>query len=596
MNNPTRIQAQKLQNLLRMAKATLLVSGLPIAVRSQGTDVDFRGMVADQTGKGIAGATVQLLESSLTATSDAGGAFSLKGTLSIGVIRASVLPGNLRLTYRDGILRLEGAAAGQTRMEWISPQGGIRAVSSPASRLDLDALAGHRAGVHWLRITDPAGAATFRFVTTGSLRHGILLGGSGSAAALDYGAGAGASSPIAGKAAAKASAGGFVLDVKAPGFLEKRFAQTEAVKTGLSLALLPATAGLKERIQDFIGAGNTLKLAFLKQEAPSSKKYILNYADFAEMAGDTMPQHAFPDSRGPTTTPYGAFAPSWSPDGRSLAYEIGWENLTVNNVSRIYIQPLTGPRSDGPPFPATNARWWTDGTDTSLVWCSSGNQDAWADTATATYRQKVTGDTLSGVREILSKGSYNAGLSPDGRYLATAFRFAMMADRQTGGKRSLHVYPGHPKAGDGSSTDSLQACNGSVSRDPAHPSRMLFLDFGVPDEPSYPNLITPKLYAQHRMILIGDYASDAPGRIVDFIDSPAAELAQEHTWDDPEWTNAADFAVATNRNPTGDLTLPDDPRPTQPDIYLIKLSTKECLKVFSGTNQILPVAWIGPKN
>lgn len=170
-----------------------------------------------------------------------------------------------------------------------------------------------------------------------------------------------------------------------------------------------------------------------------------------------------------------------------------------------------------------------------------------------------------------------------------------MQDLVTGQKRSLHVYPGHPKASDGSSTDSLQACNGSVSPDPARPSRMLFLDFGVPDEPSYANVVAPKLYAQHRMILIGDYASDAPGRIVDFIDTPASELEAENTWDDPEWTNAADYAVATLRDPDGDKTVPSEPRPTQPDIHLIKLSTKETIRVLSGGHQILPAAWIGPK-
>jgi hypothetical protein len=82
---------------------------------------------------------------------------------------------------------------------------------------------------------------------------------------------------------------------------------------------------------------------------------------------------------------------------------------------------------------------------------------------------------------------------------------------------------------------------------------------------------------------------------VDFIDSPAAELAQENTWDDPEWTNAADFAVATTRDPDGDKSVPAEPKPSQPDIYLIKLSTKESIKVFSGSNQVLPAAWIGPK-
>ncbi|MDB5049222.1 MAG: hypothetical protein JWO30_2293 [Fibrobacteres bacterium] len=589
----------KLQKLPRLAKLAALVSSLSIASWCQGTSVDFQGTVIDAKGAPVAGASVKLLESSLATTTDAQGLFALKGSVSIGVIHRTVLPGNLNLRYRNGMLFLEGAGSGRIRAEWISPDGSVRAVrgskgkGSSSWQLDLDGLAGRGAGVHWVRIISETGSNTFRFVSAGAGTHGILFGGS-VASTADASSRTLSARTLSDRTLAKAAASGFVLEVSATGFLAKRFAQPEPVKAGLSLALLASGAGLKERIQDFIGAGNTFKLAFLKLEAPGSRKYILNYADFQEMAGDTMPQHAFADSRGPANSPYGAFAPSWSPDGRSLAYETGWENLTTPN-SRVYIQPLSGSRVDGPGYPATNPRWWTDGKDTSLVWCSSGREDAWADTASATYRQRVVGGSLSGSPEILSKGSYNAGLSPDGRYLATAFRFALMQELDSKTRRFLHVYPGHPPASDGSSTDSLQACNGSVSQDPAHPSRMLFLDFGVPDEPSYPNPVTPKLYAQHRMILIGDFASDAPGRIVDFIDSPAAELAVENTWDDPEWTNAADFAVATTRDPDGDKSIPGDPASTQPDIYLIKLSTKESIKVFSGVNQVLPAAWIGPK-
>ncbi|MEO7423646.1 MAG: hypothetical protein ABI036_00575 [Fibrobacteria bacterium] len=578
------------------------------------TEVDFEGDLVAANGAPIAGGQVKLLESDLTATTDGLGHFSLKGTIANGIVRRARLPGNLTLSYDRGRLTVRGVARGRLQAEWITARGGVRKVtpvagapvanareaSAPgagggegALQIDLDALSDRARGVHWLRLTSDAGQATFRFERAAA-GHGILFGGpsgrSGKTAAENA-----RLSGLAKITAGSEAGRGFLLEAGAAGFLGKRFAQSQAMETGLTLSLLPATATLKERIQDFIGAGNTFKLAYLKLEAPASKKYLLYYTDFAEMTGDTMPQHVFADSRGPASSPYGAFAPSWAPDGRSLAYETGWENLTTP-ISRIYIQPLGGARRDGPVYPATNPRWWTDGRDTALIWCSSGKQDGWADTTSATYRQKVVDDSLSGSPETLAKGSYNAGLSPDGRYLATAYRFALMADLQSKTRKFLHVYPGHAPAADASSTDSLQACNGSVSQDPAHPSRMLFLDFGVPDEPAYPNLVRPGIYAQHRMILIGDFASAAAGGIVDFIDSPAAELAVENTWDDPEWTNQADFAVATTRDPDGDKTKPAEPLPTQPDIYLIKLSTRESVKVFSGSNQVLPAAWIGSKN
>ncbi len=613
----------KKQSGLRIA--ALLLMGCVSLGRAQATDVDFQGVVVDQKGAPVPGATVKLLESALIATTDADGKFALKGTVAIGILMRTRLPGNLRLEYKDGMLILDRPVSGGVKAEWISPNGGRKELQVTSEggngklRVDLDRLVDTggkpanprkdgNAGLHWIRISSTYGSSLFRFVGNGA--HGVLAGGpgySGEAVAivnsLDGGniGGAGSGSKnhagVVEKAGAsvKAVAGGFVLEASATGLLTKRFAQDGAVKAGLTLALLPAAAGLKERIQDFIGAGNSLRLAFLKPEAAGSRKFLLYYVDFAEMSADTMPQHVFPDSRGPSSSPYGAFAPSWSPDGRTIAYETGYENLTTP-ISRVYLQPISGVRVDGPVYPATNPRWWTDGKDTDLVWCSSGREDAWADTASATYRQKISAGALSGAPETLSKGSYNAGLSPDGRYLAAAYRYALMQDLQDKGKRYLHVYPGHPKAQDGVNTDSLQACNGSVSQDPAHPSRMLFLDFGVTDPPGYDNIVRPALYAQHRMILIGDYASDAAGRIVDFIDTPAAELAVENTWDDPEWTTHPDFAVATTRDPDGDKTVPTEPKPTQPDIYLIKLSTKETLKVFSGGHQLLPVAWIGPKN
>ncbi len=572
----------RLQKRLRIPLLLLALGAFAYQAESAATEVDFQGMVVDGKGMGVAGATVKLLESTLTATSDADGKFTLKGTVAIGIIRRAPLPGRGWIGFRNGTLTVE--ATGHVEVEALDPLGHRKLLQAGegTQRVNLG-KAGGPARIAWLRILSGGEMTSFRYVRSGNGIQGELLGGPG-----------GQATRIArGGVAAKTAAGGYLLEAGATGFLPKRFLQSGPTQNNLMLALLPAAASLKERIQDFIGAGNTFRIAYVKPEATGSRKYLLHHVDFAEMAGDTLPQHAYADSRGPAASPYGANVPSWSPDGRTLAYETGFENVTTKD-SRIYLQPLGGARVDGPAYPATNPRWWTDGKDTSLVWSTSGLADAWADSAAATLRQRVAGGALAGSPETLTKGGYNAGLSRDGRYLATAYQYALMLDRNSGVRHSLHVYPGHPKAADGSNTDSLQACNGSISADAAHGGRMLFLDFGVPDEPSYANIVSPKLYAQHRMILIGDFDSDAAGRITDFVDTPAAELAAENSWDDPEWSNLADFVVATNRDPDGDKSVPSAPKPTQPDIFLIKLSTHESLRVFHGVHQLLPAAWIGP--
>lgn len=574
------ILSDRLQYLRRISLGTMVLAVLMTAQMAVALDVEFKGSVVDSKGAGIPGATVKLMESPLTATTDAQGVFLLKGSIPNGIIRKAALPGTGSVRFRNGMLTVSGVPFG--KVEWLGMDGRRRllaGLTGGTTTLDLDRAAG-AGGVFWVRIVSGAGESLFRYVRATGRAHGELVGGP--------------EARRTGAAGAKMAAAGFLLEASAPAFLAKRFGLESPTQADLKLPLLAATATLKERIQDFIGPANTLRLAFVKPEAPGARKNLLCHVDLAEMAADTMPVHALADSRGPASALFGANVPSWSPDGRVLAYEIGSENLT-NKDSRIYLQPLAGARADGPANPATNPRWWTDGKDTSLIWCTSGGASGWADKNASTLRQKFSAGALAGAPETLAQGAFNAGLSANGRFLASAYPYAVMRDRETGADRFFHIYPGHPKAADGSNTDSLQACNGSISADPARPGRMLFLDFGVPDEPAYANLVSPRLYAQHRMILIGDYDATGAGRLADFIDSPAAELAVENTWDDPEWTNAADFLVATNRDPDGDKTVPSEPKPTQPDIFLIKLSTRESLKVFRGTHQMLPAAWIGPK-
>jgi hypothetical protein len=566
---------QKTSTFLKKTVAGLAVITCCLRPAAADIAVALSGKVVDSQGLGVAGARVELAESQLSAISDAQGGFSLAGSVANGVIRRAALPGGAYLDNRGGRLRLFNPGL-SVNVIIVTSDGKIRSMVFGKERrgeIDLDAGLGRRSGVSFIRVESGAGRRTYRYARAGA--GALLIAGAQDA-------------PPAASAKTAAEAQRFLLKVSAAGYLDKIFAENQPQDSNLSLGILSASATLKQRIQDFLGAGKTFRLAFLKKDLVSGGKPVLNYVDFSEMAGDTMPAHAFADSR--MTDQTEAFAPSWSPDGRYIAYEAGRENFTFP-TSRVYIQPLQGARFDGPANSATNPRWFAEAGDTSLIWCTSGGLRGWSDTAGATYKQKFSAGQLAGGKVLVTKGSYNAGLSTDGRYLATAFPWGVMLDLQTAERRFFHLYPEITVKG----TDSVQVCNASVSQDPAHPSRMLFLDFGVPDgAPAYPNPVRPQHYVQHRMILIGDYLSGAPGRIVDFIDTPAQELAGKKTWDDPEWSNQADFAVATTRDPNGDLSDPLTPRQTQPDIYLIKLSTKESIKIFTGVNQTLPVVWIGP--
>lgn len=569
----------------------------------QPVTVSIQGQVTDQAGNGINGAVIRILETPLSAQANASGNFDLKGTFEVGVVRRSRLPGGALLDSHKGRLSLRLDGNSPLAALLIGPDGRSRRRSldrtqAVAGRVDLEAWLGSEAGAWFLRLGEGLEARTFRLTRSG---HGAAVFIHSQALRSDGGSAPAAKVPAGAPPWGNLADTLVLLEITAAGFHPKR-TLSRPVQSGLVVKLIAANAPLKERIQDFIGSMGgyrNFRLAFLKKESPASRKHILHLAEFSKMTGDTLPITAFPDSRGPAnpeSTPFGANVPSISPDGSMIAYEIGNESQTVNNVSQIWLQPITGPRVAGPGFPATNPRWWVDGPDRYLIWCTNGREDGWKDTASRTMRQKVVGGALSGSPEVIVKGSFNGGMSgtPANRYLAAAFRHGVMLEAATSTLRYLHIYPGHGPAKDGSPADSLQSCNPSISPNPHEPTRMLFLDFGVPPgENPYPNKVRPQHYAQHQMILVGDFQSEAPGRIVDFIDSPPAELAKDKTWDDPEWSNHPHFAVATTRDPKGDLSNPGEPRPTQPDIYLIHLPTKSFLKVISGDHFTMPTLWLG---
>jgi hypothetical protein len=95
--------------------------------------VNLTGKVTNQTGKGISGAVVALASKNLSATTDASGAYSLKG--AVGVNSIMVLPGNEALSLNKGVVTVNLAQPAPVQIELFDIQGNLlqRVLDKPAS-------------------------------------------------------------------------------------------------------------------------------------------------------------------------------------------------------------------------------------------------------------------------------------------------------------------------------------------------------------------------------------------------------------------------------------------------------------------------------
>jgi uncharacterized protein (TIGR02171 family) len=262
------------------------------------------------------------------------------------------------------------------------------------------------------------------------------------------------------------------------------------------------------------------------------------------------------------------FHPSISPDGNWAAFCTRGEGMDTG--STLYVRPLGGagprePRALGPGF---IPRWWVDPAsgDTALIYTSSALDDLnprWS--GTRTLMLKLRGGVPQGEPTALdADGGYHDGRSHGGRYLATGYRELFLRDRNAPGHRVLFTAPSNGKR-DG---DTSQVCN--VSMAPDSSGRTLFLDFGYADT----SALTGMPYGIHQMAFI----SDPDGRVTRWFQAPGAD----RSWDDLEWSNRPDYAVAAIKDGGG----------RHPELRLLNLKDSASATLATGTELAQPCLWV----
>jgi hypothetical protein len=100
----------------------------------------------------------------------------------------------------------------------------------------------------------------------------------------------------------------------------------------------------------------------------------------------------------------------------------------------------------------------------------------------------------------------------------------------------------------------------------------MFLDFGSPVTSS----LTGTIYGIHQYIFVADYKDS----MISWYKYPNGE----NSWDNPAWSNNANFAIATGCNSSD----------ASHDLYILGLKSTEYQKIVSGTFLAEPTLWIAP--
>jgi uncharacterized protein (TIGR02171 family) len=312
-------------------------------------------------------------------------------------------------------------------------------------------------------------------------------------------------------------------------------------------------------VPQFLGT-NRAKLAFVNVSGASR---ILCVVDFSRSIPSAIQFTDITD----------VFDPTISPDGRFVAYcnrgegFAGPATISVRAIDSLSAAPWKLSAGE-----AYVPRWWIDkiSGDTCLVYTNSAvdnKNDAWP--STMTLLQKISGGRPTGDPNVfINNGGFHDGISLLGQFTVTGYTQCIMRDVIYNMQRQLFVSPYNGKDASGST----QVCNVSISTDPVHSDRCLFLDFGSQNKIS---ALVQAAYGIHEYLFIAEFS----GTTVAWYKCPSTECS----WDNPEWSNKARFAVASCRNAQSDAHA----------VYCINLEDKTTLQVLEGIELDQPYLWIG---
>ncbi len=248
-----------------------------------------------------------------------------------------------------------------------------------------------------------------------------------------------------------------------------------------------------------------------------------------------------------------AYHPTISPDGKRVAFCTRPEG--ISGRSDLYVRDLDAKGSNLARLEAESAaipRWRVVGADTQIVYVTGAgnNADAAEWKRGSTWAVPFSGGKF-GTPEKLFDGTYNGGVSSDGRLAVSGAR---LLRANADGKESVW-YSGE------------QACNASLSDST---KRTLFLDFGGETGKSFAG----KSYDAHEMLLI----ADSSGKLSEMVPSPAS-YAFDHT----EWVRGReDLAVATLTDADG----------AHAKIALIDVADSSVLELAEGRELWHPDLWV----